>query len=157
MSRDEAGFLDVVAEYEQFANDVDLTRKASEIGVGEYTVALTKFHMDKVIARDVETGVAKITMEILVGEKEGESFTDSFWFPRGPGGTIYAHRGLLVLARCVCERNIKTLSEAVEVLKAATESKDSIAVLQVSITATKGKENRTYFNILYNGRVDSDE
>lgn len=153
MSRDEAGFLDIVAEYEQFAGDVDLALKPSEIGVGEYTVVFTRFNMDKVVARDVENAVAKATFEIMAGEHEGESFIDSFWFPRGAGGTNYAHRGLLLLARCVCNRAVKSLPEAVEILKAAAGD----TVLVVNINTSRGQGDRMYHNVQYTGRVDADD
>ena len=153
MSRDESGFLDIVAEYEQFAGDVDLALRPSEIGAGEYTVVFTKFTLDKVVSRDVENAVAKATFEIMVGNQEGDSFMDTFWFPRGAGETNYAHRGLLLLARCVCGRPIRSLTEAIEVLK--TSAGDT--VLTVNIVASTGKGGQIYHNVQYNGRVDSDQ
>jgi hypothetical protein len=149
---DKSGFLDIVAEFDQFQDDVDLSYRPSEIGVGEYTVLLTKFAMDKVIVQDVENAVAKATFQIFVGEREGDTFTDTFWFPRGATGASMAQRGFLLLARCISGRTIPSVSEAVETLEGAVGN----ATLMLSIDpSTSKKTGKKYFNVNYKSTVDA--
>jgi hypothetical protein len=135
---DKSGFLDIVAEFDQFQDDVDLSYRPSEIGVGEYTVLLTKF--------------AKATFQIFVGEREGDTFTDTFWFPRGATGASMAQRGFLLLARCISGRTIPSVSEAVETLEGAVGN----ATLMLSIDpSTSKKTGKKYFNVNYKSTVDA--
>ncbi len=148
---DRDGFLDIVAEFDEFSDDVDLSFKPSEIGAGEFTVLLTRFVVDKVIVKDVENAIAKSTFQILVGEKEGDTFTDQFWFPRGHNGSNMAQRGLLLLARCISGRTIQSVSEAIPVLEEASGK----ATLMISIDPSVSKKTgATYYNVNYKAMVD---
>lgn len=150
---DKTGFLDIVAECDAFESDVDLSYRPREIGAGEFTVLFTKFDMSTAQVKDVDTGIAKATFEIVVGERIGDSFTDTFFFPRGADGASYQQRGLLLLARCAAGRTIKTLTEAVKVLQEGAGD----LVLTLSIVASPSKKNaEIYYNVVYQGRVDSD-
>lgn len=151
MSQDEQAFMDIIAEYDQYSNDVDLSFKPAEIGAGEYTVFFRSFSLNTISASDVENSVARATFEIVGGERDGDSFRDEFWFPRGLGKANMAQRGLLILARCLSGNTVKTLSDAIRIVKAAAEEG---AALLVSIEPSKSRKTGTvFFNVNYKNTV----
>jgi hypothetical protein len=143
---DEQGFLDIVAEFDTFQGP-------KEIGAGEYTVLFSKWSVDKAVVQDVEKGVGKATFEILVGQREGDQFADQFWFPRNNEGANQDQRRMLLLAGCIAGRLIKTLTEANEILKAASGS----ATMLVSIDASSSRKHpgQTFYNVNYKSTVDA--
>ena len=152
MSNDPQGFTDLVAEYDDFADGLDMAFRPSDIGAGEYTVMLARFDTSLGVKNDIEHGIAKVNLRILQGEREGDSFTDQFWFPRGATENSFAQRAFLLLARCVAGRAVMTTEDAMQVLTAAVESQ---VALVVAIEASHSKKSgTTYFNVVYKERVD---
>ena len=151
---DEQTFLNIIAEYDDFADDVDLSLSPEELGVGEYNVLFTGFTTGSVTKNDVENATARATFQVVAGDSEGESFTDLFWFNPQPEGVGFAQRRFLILARCISGRTIRTLAEATTVIKEAVGS----AVLLISIDSSVSKKNsNTYYNVSYKGTIDSPE
>lgn len=151
MSSDLEQFMSGVAEYDKFADDVDLAYLPKEIGAGEFTCLFEKFTMAVVTKDNVEINIAKATFLILAGPREGDSFTDVFWFPANPDKAEMAQRRLLILARTLSARTVRSLGEGAQILKDAAGEATLLISIEHGRAKTTGNE---FFNVNYKGRVD---
>jgi hypothetical protein len=149
---DKLKFMDIIAEYDQYAGDVDLSFKPAEIGVGEYTVVLKKYSARGVTSADgIERAIGTAVFEIAVGQREGDSLRDEFWFTRGEGKANMDQRRLLLLARCLSGTTVRTIAEAIPMVEAAAE--EGTAML-ISIESSKSrKTGKTWYSINYKSTV----
>jgi len=145
-------FQDIVAQFDAFADDVDLAYQPKEIGSGEFTVLFEKLRTTDSVKDGVTSAVVRANFQILEGEREGDSFADQFYLSPNPDDVGFAQRRLLLLARTASGRTIKTIKEALEALNDAVGE----ATLLVSIEpSTSKKNNTTYYNVIYRGTPDA--
>ena len=148
---DKQKFMDIMAEYDQFANDVDLSFRPAEIGAGEFTVVVKSFSLDTVMSNDVENCIARVIFLIGEGQREGDSLRDEFWFPRGADKATMAQRSFLLLARCLSNRTVQTMAEAIPIVKAAA---DEGTVLLISLEPWSSRRTgKSGINVNYKSTV----
>lgn len=153
MSNDLELFMSGVAEYDTYADDVDLAFTPKEIGAGEFTCLFTKFAMSVATTKDgVDVNVAKATFEIITGEKEGDTFVDTFWFAPNPTKAEMTQRRLLILARTVAGRTIRQVGDAAQILEDAAG--DATLNISIESSTSKKKPDVVYFNVNYKSRID---